>query len=129
MTDKRLKEIKDSIDLQLEIAKHLNVDNELLMEEKELYEYAEELKKQLEDANEKILLLQASEPMLNYKKALEETQQKEFINYLEDLIKFYKNRDSYMVADILGSYDLNNIELELLEEILQKYKSIIGSKE
>ena len=53
-------------------------------------------------------------------------QQKEFINYLEDLIKFYKNRDSYMVADILGSYDLNNIELELLEEILQKYKSIIG---
>lgn len=129
MTDKRLKEIKDSIDLQLEIAKHLNVDNELLMEEKELYEYAEELKKQLEDANEKILLLQASEPMLNYKKALEETQQKEFINYLEDLIKFYKNRDSYMVADILGSYDLNNIKLELLEEILQKYKSIIGSKE
>ena len=38
MTDKRLKEIKDSIDLQLEIAKQLNVDNELLMEEKELYE-------------------------------------------------------------------------------------------
>lgn len=64
--------------------------------------------------------------MLNYKKALEEIQQKEFIKYLEDLIKFYKNRDSYMVADILGSYDLNNIELELLEEILQKYKSIIG---
>ena len=55
-----------------------------------------------------------------------ETQQKEFINYLEDLIKFYKNRDSYMVIDIHGSYDLNNIELELLEEILQKYKEIIG---
>mgnify|MGYP004510692677 FL=1 len=86
----------------------------------------QELKKHLDDANEKILLLQASEPMLNYKKALEEIQQKEFIKYLEDLIKFYKNRDSYMVADILGSYDLNNIELELLEEILQKYKSIIG---
>ena len=36
------------------------------------------LKKQLEDANEMIILLKASEPMLNYKKALEETQQKEF---------------------------------------------------
>ena len=45
-------------------------------------EEAKELKKQLEDANEKILLLQASEPMLNYKKSLEENQQKEFIDYL-----------------------------------------------
>lgn len=35
----------------------------------------QELKSQLEDANEKILLLQASEPMLNYKKALEELEQ------------------------------------------------------
>lgn len=54
------------------------------------------------------------------------TQQKEFINYLEDEIKFYKNKDSYMVVHIHGSYDLNDIELKLLEEILQKYKSIIG---
>lgn len=53
-----------------------------------------------------------------------ETQQKEFIKYLEDEIKFYKNRDSYVVVDIHGSYDLNNIELELLEEILQKYKEM-----
>ena len=102
--------------------KYLNAvaDYEMVMSE------LQELKKQLEDANEKILLLQASEPMLNYKKALEETQQKEFIEYLEDKIKSYKNRDSYMVTDILGSYDLNNIELELLEEILNKYKEIIG---
>lgn len=129
MTDKRLKEIKDSIDLQLEIAKHLNVDNELLMEEKELYEYAEELKKQLEEIKE--MHKDMARYALDNEAKIDElnSQQKEFINYLEDLIKFYKNRDSYMVADILGSYDLNNIELELLEEILQKYKSIIGSKE
>lgn len=57
------------------------------------------------------------------------TQQKKFINYLEEKINFYNNRDSYIVADILGSYDLNKIELELLEEILQKYKEIIGDKE
>lgn len=55
-----------------------------------------------------------------------ESQQKEFINYLEDEIKFYKNRDTYIVADILGSYDLNDIKLKLLEEILSKYKEIIG---
>ena len=101
---------------------YICISQYLYLDEKE----KQEIKKHLDDANEKILLLQASEPMLNYKKALEEIQQKEFIKYLEDLIKFYKNRDSYMVADILGSYDLNNIELELLEEILQKYKSIIG---
>lgn len=55
-----------------------------------------------------------------------ETQQKEFIKYLEDEIKSYKNRDTYIVADIFGSYNLNDIELKLLEEILQKYKEIIG---
>lgn len=113
-----------------ELKKQLQIKHDGFMASAdELCEYAVEndkLKKQLEEANEKIILLQASEPMLNYKKALEETQQKEFIKYLEDEIKFYKNRDSYMVADILGSYDLNNIELELLEEILQKYKEIIG---
>ena len=42
----------------------------------------QKLKKQLEEANEKILLLQASEPMLEYKKALEENQQKEFMRIL-----------------------------------------------
>lgn len=47
----------------------------------------QELKKQLEEANEKIILLQASEPMLNYKKALEENQQKEFIEYMNKTIK------------------------------------------
>ena len=39
---------------------------------KELQQENQKLKKQLEEANEKILLLQASEPMLEYKKALEE---------------------------------------------------------
>ena len=91
---------------------------------KDLQQENQKLKKQLENKYEKIgtltgeLLYEENTKLIN--------QQKEFIKYLEDLIKFYKNRDSYMVADILGSYDLNNIELELLEEILQKYKSIIG---
>lgn len=86
-----------------------------------------ELKKQLEEINkmiEKCGFANIEQVMLNYCGLL--TQQKEFIKYLEDEIKFYKNRDTYIVADILGSYDLNDINLKLLEEILQKYKSIIG---
>ena len=75
----------------------------------------QELKKQLDDANEKILLLQASEPMLNYKKALEETQQKEFIKWLENYLELldYDNIDE-------------QIGYDMIEEILQKYKEIIG---
>lgn len=66
--------------------KYLNAvaDYETTMAEKEqlnslvnsCQEEIRRLKKQLEETNEKIILLQASEPMLNYKKALEETQQK-----------------------------------------------------
>lgn len=78
----------------------------------------QELKKQLEDANEKIILLQASEPMLNYKKTLEETQQKEFINYLEDEI-----HSCEAVSDLLFN---SNKEMKVYKEILQKYREIIG---
>lgn len=79
-----------------------------------LYKENQELKKQLEDENEKIILLQASEPMLNYKKALEETQQKEFIEWLEAMNIMYKNE--YKDIDTAEHYNC----------VLQKYKSIIG---
>lgn len=87
--------------------------DKFFVERNELYIQNQELKKQLEDANEKILLLQASEPMLNYKKALEETQQKEFINYLEDMLD--DKNDIFSVVRI--------------KDALQKYKSIIGDKD
>lgn len=82
---------------------------------KTLLKENQELKKQLEEANEKIILLQASEPMLNYKKSLEKTQQKEFIKYLEDYLKLFDkmNIDEQIIYDTI-------------EEILQKYKEIIG---
>ena len=72
------------------------------------------LKKQLEDANEKIILLQASEPMLEWKKELEENQQKEFIEWLEAMNIMYKNE--YKDIDTAEHYNC----------VLQKYKSIIG---
>lgn len=86
-----------------------------------LVEY-NELKKQVEQYQEEVCILDMrTDENIKYK-----NQQKEFINYLEDEIKFHKNRDSYMVVDIFGSYDLNDIKLKLLEEILKKYKEIIG---
>lgn len=84
---------------------YICISQYLYLDEKE----KQEIKKQLDDANEKILLLQASEPMLNYKKALEETQQKEFINYLEGQIK--------------TSTEVFRL---IYKNILQKYKEIIG---
>lgn len=84
----------------------------------------QELKKQVDDANEKILLLQASEPMLNYKKSLEETQQKEFIKYLEEEIKTLE-KDILETVDDMDIY-MKQVKSLIIEEILQKYKEIIG---
>ena len=73
----------------------------------------QKLKKQLEEANEKILLLQASEPMLEYKKALEENQQKEFIEYLENEKNIYP-------------FDISDYTYEdIINTILSKYYEII----
>ena len=73
------------------------------------------LNKQLEEANEKILLLQASEPMLEYKKALEENQQKEFIEYLEN----EKNIYHYDISDYIYENIINTI-LSKYEDIIEK---------
>ena len=77
----------------------------------------QKLKKQLEEANEKILLLQVSEPMLEYKKTLEKNQQKEFIEWLTN----EANINPYDISD----YDYEKI----INTILSKYKEIIGGKE
>ena len=83
------------------------------------------LKKQLEEANEKILLLQVSEPMLNYKKALEENQQKEFIEYMNKTIEELECDD--VDDEEMKGYLIQRIYT--FKEILSKYKSIIGGKD
>ena len=75
----------------------------------------QKLKKQLEEANEKILLLQASEPMLEYKKALEENQQKEFIEYINSYIKLLSDDPDY----------IEKRQKDILEEILSEHEEII----
>ena len=75
----------------------------------------QKLKKQLEEANEKILLLQASEPMLEYKKALEGNQQKKFIEWLTNETN-------------INHYDISDYTYEdIINTILSKYNEIIGS--
>ena len=88
----------------------------------EIFYENQELKKQLEEANEKIILLQASKPMLEYKKALERNQQKEFIEYMNKTIEELEcdNVDD----EELRGYIIQRIDT--FKEILQKYRSIIG---
>ena len=74
-----------------------------------------ELKKQLEEANEKILLLQASDPMLEYKKTLEENQQKDFIEWLTN----EANINPYDISDYIYENIINTI-LSKYEEIIEK---------
>ena len=122
-------------------ARSLEVENQKLQTEKEqlnslvnsCQEEIKQLKKQLEERpKEYVFIGNAQNKTRDFINQITKdnkefkNQQKEFINYLEDEIKFYKNRDSYMVEHIHGSYDLTQIELNILKEILQKYKSIIG---
>lgn len=102
-----------------------DIFDELFNEMSNWKEEAKELKKQLEEANEKIILLQASKPMLEYKKALEKNQQKEFIKYMNDIIKELESED--VDDEELRGYMIQRIYT--FKEILQKYKSIIGGKE
>ena len=147
MSEKQIKEYYERIEKLLnganketygfapqEIKNILRSYDELQNQNQELKKQLEEYENELEKADsitQSCIFNGKKESEISYRKCLNmlekhKNQQKEFINYLEDLIKFYKNRDSYMVVDIHGSYDLNNIELELLEEILQKYKETIG---
>ena len=92
-----------------------------------ILEENQELKKQLEDANEKIILLQASESMLEWKKELEKNQQKEFINFLENEKDRLARECSQIYEDSLGKTRLvNEDKFDEADDILQKYKEIIG---
>lgn len=90
----------------------------LILAEVMLRKENQELKKQLEEQNYTVIPNNEIKPTLDkYKK-----QQKEFIEYLEDYIDVLKNQQ--------GSVDGLDIAEEhalmTLEEILSKYKEIMG---
>ena len=115
-----LKEIQE-LELELSGYRQAILNNKEMLG---LKDQNDKLKKQVDDANEKILLLQASEPMLNYKKALEKTQQKKFIKYLEDENKKLDVKANGMGASSERDELITNARA--YRKILQKYKSIIG---
>ena len=80
----------------------------------------EQLKKQLEEINkmiEKCGFVNIEQVMLNYCGLL--TQQKEFIEYLTSYIDLLSNKPDLIEEN----------QKDILEEILSKYKSIIGGKD
>lgn len=118
---------------------------ELFNEMSNWREEAKELKKQLEEINkmiEKCGFVNIEQVMLNYCGLL--TQQKEFINYLEDKIdicdcfldtvKSDLENTPYRVMSSAKKYITtlikeNEIGYKVYKEILQKYKSIIGASD
>ena len=130
----------------IDLVSSLEVKNETQQIAKyELIEYTErlhkenqELKKQIEDLFnensklrkklEKSMTFQDYEYTLNKKIQLE-NQQKEFIEYLEDRIKFWKDKIfENAITESDWTLTLWRNKLGILEESLSKYKESIGGK-
>lgn len=92
-----------------------NANESLNVENYDLKEENQELKKQLEDKEDYINKLQATKDKLDKWDYENTMQQKEFINYLEDLIKQYET-----------VVEVSKLRIDFYKGILQKYKSIIG---
>ena len=114
MSEERYKLIKENVYTRCHIAEYTGIGLSCPdKEEIELIDYVEELKKQL--TTYQILHRDCEVDNLKNISKIEEkeTQQKEFIKYLEDEIKLQE--------------EINDIVLATgFEEILQKYKEIIG---
>lgn len=93
-----------------------NANESLNVENYDLKEENQELKKQLEDKEDYINKLQATKDKLDKWDYENTMQQKEFINYLEDLIKQYET-----------VVEVSKLLIDFCKELLQKYKSIIGA--
>lgn len=146
--DELVKNELNQIELQYNALKQQKF-NELLKENQELKKQVEKRTKMYQNAYDygqkmegKAIILETQQKELkkqleNYKKLgfkhLQdknnnlENQQKEFIKYLEDEISKQKND---IFANALTSEDIDlyimKIKLQELEEVLQKYKEIIG---
>lgn len=92
-----------------------NANESLNVENYDLKEENQELKKQLEDKEDYINKLQATKDKLDKWDYENTMQQKEFINYLEDLIKKHE-----------AAVEASKLLIVFYKEILQKYKSTIG---
>ena len=116
--------IKENQELKLELSGY----RQAILNDKEMLGLKEEndkLKKQLEDTNEELELVRCdlhnrTSERDGYYRNIEmlENQQKEFIKWLENYLELF----DYDNIDEQAGYDM-------IEEILQKYKEIIGGKD
>lgn len=135
---KDLKERNDKLQEQYRLRDirciHLEYENEMLKGDFEAQheltkKYAEEnqeLKKQLEDTNEELELVRCdlhnrTSERNGYYRNIEklENQQKEFIEYLTSYIELLSNKPDL----------IEESEIDLLKEILSKFKEIIGEND
>ena len=106
---------EENQELKLELSGY----RQAILEDKEMLGLKEEndkLKKQLEENKDNYNCLLKQKEQFEYimsKQVDYQGQRKEFINYLEDKINYYKRNTQCF-------------SMNLIEEILQKYKSIIG---
>lgn len=105
--------------------KILNIVKGTKLEAKQLLEENQELKKQLEKKYEKVgtltgeLLYEENTKLIN--------QQKEFIEWLEDKINFWKDKIfENVITENDWTLTLWRNKLGILEESLSKYKETIG---
>lgn len=71
--------------------------------------------------------LRCENSSLNYKLSKKETQQKEFIKYLEDeKDRLIKETSHYYIDSFDRQHAVNEDIFDEVNDILQKYKSIIG---
>ena len=103
--------------------KELKEYNDLISEYNELYKENKELKKRLEEYK------RLGFKHLNDKCNKLETQQKEFIEYLENEKDRLARECSQIYEDFLGKTRLVNEDIfNEVDTILSKYKEIIGDK-
>lgn len=121
-------ELKEEVEILKENAKNndkvvdnVNWENQLLKKENQ------ELKKQLENNSKINVADHKYASTCEDKVIILETQQKEFIKYLEDEIKELQEiKETELDCDILKDVIP---ELLVCKDVLQKYKEIIGDKD
>lgn len=125
--DELVKNELNQIELQYNALKQQKI-NELLKENQDLKKQLEEYIKQNMKLKDE-LFDKRKEYQDTYKDVRIEikeykTQQKEFINYLEDEIKTLE-KDILEIVDDMDIY-MKQVKSLIIEEILQKYEEIIG---
>lgn len=102
------------------------VDKDIISIIHSLEQQNQELKKQLEESKDNYNCLLKQKEQFEYimsKQVDYRGQQKEFIEYMEEKIICYENHQNTN----LGEYE-RNLYFDLYNDILEKYKEIIGGK-